>query len=473
MNNINTPLIRTTIYIGEYTLIELIKERQDVDTKWNKPHPKKRICIAGTYPVNQSNGYSKVVYYTAKHLAKYEDIELTIYGFQNFKQINGGQSRNDIPSNVKLHDALATENPKRSGFGEKEIGTFLKENPQDVIIIFNDSIITSALTACIINELPQQRSKFKLISYIDQVYPFQKPEYIDLLNKHYDAIIAFTPYWRDIAYKIGIKQEMPVYIYPHGFDYNLNFPIQTKYARNYFNIDEDAFCILNLNRNQPRKQFDVCMIAMVMMMKRHYMVNVEGHSGKVDGSVLFKTNKYTKRPIKFLIGTNADGYWNLDAVLKHECMLQEVPYEYAKKCLWECESPQQLSDRDVNILQSACDIGVNSCAGGGYELTVIEGIGIGKPQVCAFVGGIREYIEPYFSCPIEPCFRQYGDLKGKGIGVLSELTDPKEYFEGFWKYYSNPELCEKHGKKGREHIIKNYKWETVVEMFYNECLTKL
>jgi hypothetical protein len=31
MNNINTPSIRTTVYIGEYTLIELIKERQDID----------------------------------------------------------------------------------------------------------------------------------------------------------------------------------------------------------------------------------------------------------------------------------------------------------------------------------------------------------------------------------------------------------------------------------------------------------
>ena len=158
MNNINTPLINTTAYIGEHTLKEIIKERQEIEKLWQKPHPKKRILFAGTYPINQSNGYSKVSYYTAKHLAKYDDIELTIYGFQNFKQTHGWQSRNDIPSNVKLHDALATENPRRSGFGEKEIGKFLKENPQDVIIIFNDSIITSAITATIINEMSNLRN---------------------------------------------------------------------------------------------------------------------------------------------------------------------------------------------------------------------------------------------------------------------------------------------------------------------------
>ena len=473
MNNINTPLINKTAYIGEYTLKEIIKERQEIEKLWQKPHPKKRILFAGTYPINQSNGYSKVSYYTAKHLAKYDDIELTIYGFQNFKQTHGWQSRNDIPSNVKLHDALATENPRRSGFGEKEIGKFLKENPQDVIIIFNDSIITSAITATIINEMSNLRNKFKLVSYMDQVYPFQKPEYIDLLNKHFDAIIAFTPYWKNIAYQIGIRKDMPIYIYPHGFDHKLYFPIPINIARTYFNIPQDAFCILNLNRNQPRKQFDTCMIGFVMMLKRHYLVNVKGHTGKENGNINFKVNKYTKRPIKFLVGTNPDGYWNLDAVIKHECLLQDVPYEYVKDCLWKCDTPQQLSDRSINILQNACDIGVNSCAGGGYELTVIEGIGTGKPQVSAFVGGIREYLEPSFSVPVEPVFRQYGDLKGKGIGVLSELTDPKDYFEGFWKYFANPEIYEKHSKRGRQHIIQNYRWETVADMFYNTCLSKI
>ena len=98
---------------------------------------KKRVMLCGTYPIGQSNGYSRVVYYISKFigLKAAETIQLTIYGFQNFKQTAG--TRNDIPSNVILHDALATEEPKRGGFGEKEIGTYLKQNPQDIVIIFN------------------------------------------------------------------------------------------------------------------------------------------------------------------------------------------------------------------------------------------------------------------------------------------------------------------------------------------------
>jgi len=87
----------------------------------------KRILFCGTYPIGTSNGYSKVVYYISKFLGLKEDIDLTIYGFQNFNQTLGASIRNDIPSRVKLHDAFATEDPKRNGFGEKEIGDFIKK----------------------------------------------------------------------------------------------------------------------------------------------------------------------------------------------------------------------------------------------------------------------------------------------------------------------------------------------------------
>ena len=130
-----------------------------------------RVLFCGTYPIGQSNGYSRVVYYIAKYLGAKQDIALTIYGFQNFQQTFGSAQRNDIPSNVRLHDALATEEPKRNGFGENEIGTFLKANPQDVVIIFNDMVITSALVQTIIKEIPQRT--FKFVSYMDQVYPYQ------------------------------------------------------------------------------------------------------------------------------------------------------------------------------------------------------------------------------------------------------------------------------------------------------------
>ena len=110
-----SDLINNTIIVGE--------ESKNKDEKWwKKPDTNKtRVMLCGTYPIGTSNGYSKVVYYIAKYLGEYNDIDLTIYGFQNVANTKGKHLRNDIPKNVKIHDAMAAENPKRSGFGEKAL----------------------------------------------------------------------------------------------------------------------------------------------------------------------------------------------------------------------------------------------------------------------------------------------------------------------------------------------------------------
>ena len=428
---------------------------------------KKRILLCGTYPIAASNGYSKVVYYICKYLGLFDDIKLTVYGFQNFVKTNGANIRNDIPKSVHIHDAYATEEPKRNGFGELEISKFLKDNPQDVVIIFNDNVITSAITNNIVNECAADRKKFKLVSYMDQVYPYQKKEYIQLLNTHFDAIIAFTPYWKGIARKLGIRDSMPMYSFPHGFDEKLYYPIPMKLCRMFYNFDQDAFMVLNLNRNQPRKRWDTTIIAWAEFVERHYNVNVNTKKGD------YRVNKHTKRPIKLVVGTQMEGYWNLMDIFENEIKFREVPWEYAKNTIQPINNPQMLSDKEINILYNSCDVGLNSADGEGYGLCGFESSALGKAQVSANLGGMKEFLNQYNSILIEPVTSIYLDNKSKGIGGKAELTNPHDYAEAFWKYFSNPELVEKHGKKGRENILTHYRWETLVTYFYKKIIPEL
>ena len=312
-----SDLINNTIIVGEET------KKKSIDW-WVPPEKNKtRVMLCGTYPIGTSNGYSKVVYYISKYLGEYKDIELTVYGFQNVANTNGKNLRDNIPKNVKIHDAMAAENPKRSGFGEKEIGDYIKKNPQDIIIIFNDNMITTSLTNTIINECITERKNFKLVSYMDQVYPYQKKAYIELLNKHYDAIIAFTPYWKDIARKLVINNDIPIYTFPHGFDTNIYYPIPKNVARTYFKYNDDDFMVLNLNRNQPRKCWDHTIIAWVEFVEMHYKANVKECKD-------YMVNEYTKRPVKLIVGTSIDAYWNLWDVLENEVKFRDVPLDYVK-----------------------------------------------------------------------------------------------------------------------------------------------
>ncbi len=468
-------LVKSTTVIGDDTIKNkqsnniLATAETSVEPEYNgwwkkSSNGKKRVMLCGTYPIGTSNGYSKVVYYISKYLGKYEDIELTVYGFQNVNNTNDKDLRNDIPSSVKLYDVLAAENPKRNGFGELEIGDFIKKNPQDVIIIFNDNMITTALTTTIIKECGDEKKNYKLISYMDQVYPYQKKEYIDLLNAYYDGIVAFTPYWRDIARKLGIKESIPIYVFPHGFDTTMYYPIPKDIARTYFKYNIDDFMVLNLNRNQPRKCWDHTMIAWVEFVEMHYNVNVRE---------TIKKNKNNTRPVKLIIGTQINAFWNLWDVLENEVKFRDVPLDYVKNTIIEVPMPQQLSDKEINILYNSCDVGCNNCNGGGYELTVFECLGLGIPQVSSYVGGIREYLSENNSIPVKSTIYQYLDNKSNGIGGKAEITDPHEFALGFWKYFNNPELALKHGKNGRENILKNYRWESLVEYFYSKILTNI
>jgi len=472
-------VLKRSIIIGQDSLdeskFEKIEKSQinvvskEIKKNWWTPSKtgNKRIMLCGTYPIAASNGYSKVVYYISKHLGKCEDIDLTIYGFQNFSHTVGSGIRNDIPSRVKIHDAYATENPKRNGFGEVEITDYIKENPQDVIIIFNDNMITSAIVLNIVRECWSEKKNFKLVSYMDQVYPYQKKEYIQLLNTYFDSIIAFTPYWQGIARKLGIKDDMPMFSFPHGFDETLYYPVPMKLCRMYYNFDQDAFMILNLNRNQPRKRWDTTIIAWAEFVERHYHANVENKK------VSYKCNKHTKRPIKLVVGTQIDGYWNLMDVFENEIQFRDIPWEFAKETIQSVNLPQQMSDRDINILYNACDVGLNTADGEGFGLCGFEGAALGKAQVSAYVGGMKEFLNSQNSLLIEPVMSIYLDNKSKGIGGKAELTNPKDYAEAFWKYFSSPELVEKHGKRSRENILVNYRWESVVNYFYKEIIPKL
>jgi len=415
---------------------------------------KTRVMLCGTYPVGQSNGYSRVVYYISKYLGLKEDIQLTIYGFQNFRQTTSSQ-RSDIPPSVILHDAMATENPKRSGFGDKEIADFLKKNPQDVVIIFNDMVITSALVKDITDKLtPEERKQFKLISYMDQVYPYQKKEAIEMLNAHFDGVITFTPYWRKVVRELGLKESIPTYYFPHGFDSTLYFPIPKKLCRIYYDLPQDGFIILNLNRNQPRKRWDHTMMALADVVERHQN--------------LIKANPTKKhKPIRLMIATALNGFWDLVDIFETELRKRKISSEVGKEYLATIAKPQQLSDRDINIMYNACDIGLNTCEGEGFGLCQFEHLAVGCPQVAPNIGGFKEYLHKDNSIMVEPRWFYYVDKVRDGIGGYAEVSDPKEIADAIWKYYTTPKLLINHGYTGRKEILQHYPWETMVNILYS------
>jgi hypothetical protein len=78
-----------------------------------------RALLLGTH-INQSNGYSKVMFNLMRAMAQAQPkSEFLLYGFQNTrgdKVLNGNRTFATL-SNVRVLDAMATETPVQHGFG--------------------------------------------------------------------------------------------------------------------------------------------------------------------------------------------------------------------------------------------------------------------------------------------------------------------------------------------------------------------
>jgi glycosyltransferase involved in cell wall biosynthesis len=417
-----------------------------------------RVIFCGTYPVGQTNGYAKVVYYICKYLGHYEDIDLHVWGFQNYKIVRGVQ-RNDIPASVTLHDALAKEDPKRHGFGEKEFGPFLKKNRYDIVIIFNDMVVTSALTSSIVQNLtPEERKQFKLISYMDQVYPYQRPQYIQVLNEYFDAVIAFTPYWAKVARDLGVTK--PLFWFPHGFDKDLYFPVNQRLARLLFNLPEDAFIVGTTNRTQPRKALNHTLMSWAMCVERHWK--------KCEAAAASGAPK--PQHILLVMGSSSTAFWNMEEIWADQMRRRGVPAAEGTHYIQFLPAPQTYTDRQINILYNAFDVHVSNVLGEGFGLIAFECAGIGRGVVAPDIGGHKEFLLPSHSILVKPVMESYLDNQTDGIGGLAEISNPADIAEGLWAYYTNPKLLKKHSARAREYILTNYQWPTMVAYFHDMLL---
>jgi glycosyltransferase involved in cell wall biosynthesis len=378
--------------------------------------------------VRQYNGYSYAIYELAIELAKKKDIELTLYGFQNFYK-NANHLR-DLPDNVYEYDAYANEEPKQAGFGFDQITEFVTMNQPDVCIIYNDMVVVSN----VIDKLYKvPNRKFKIIVYIDQVYLHQKKEYINLLNEKADFILAFTKYWEECALAQGIT--LPTDYLQHGFNPMVHYPFPKHLARQYYTLKKDDFVILNLNRNQPRKRWDICLQAFAEIVSRHQ-----------------------NKPVKLLIATALQGAWNLLEVYERELKKRGLTLDQGMKHLIMIDNPQQLSDEEVNILYNLADIGINTCDGEGFGLCNFQQAAIGIPQVIPAIGGFLDFFDKDTASMVEPVLNLYIESSRDGVGGESQLCSYKGFVDAIDAYLKNPKLMEEHGKNAREKILRNYKW---------------
>jgi glycosyltransferase involved in cell wall biosynthesis len=404
---------------------------------------KTKVLLCGTIP-SQNNGYSKVVYELSKKLAEYKDIDLHIFGFQNFNSDPTHEQERKLPDNITIYDAYANEEPKKTGFGDELIVDYIKSVNPHIVIVYNDLVVLYRLIRKM-QEIPEAERTFKIVPYIDLVYKSEKNALIKFLQDSCDGGIMFTEYWKEIIKGQGFTK--PLHVVEHGFDKMNFFPIDKEVARNYFNLDQKDFIILNLNRQNPRKRWDTCFQAFVKFISTH-----------------------PNDPIKLLVGTAIQGSWDLIDLFVSECRKYGLDPEVAKKHLIIMNNPQKLSDKDVNILYNCADVGINSSDGEGFGLCSYEHAAMGVPQILANVGGIKDCFTLENSFLVEPKWSFYVDSSRDIVGGEAEVCDYNDFTQMFEQAYSNRGILQKFGQKARKIILEKYKWEEKAKKFYDAII---
>jgi glycosyltransferase involved in cell wall biosynthesis len=409
------------------------------------PEKKVRFMLVGTH-AHQTTGYSKVTYHLIQELAKYPWLELFHFGFQkfmvapaNYRVYPAGVDVYDPAAAEKATSATAAAVPQEMGFGFSQLPDYVKKVKPDVIMIYNDAGVICRFLDNLESKLTPQERTYKTLIYLDQVYIIQRPELLARMDKAADAYFAFTAYWKERMEAQGIKK--PIYILRHGFDPEQFKPMDRASLRKKHGIPENLFIFLNLNRNTPRKRYDIVVSAFAELVARH-----------------------PTKPLALMCVCDGgeQGWFPIQEIYLRELEKRKVPIQFHGHKVMLTKSALTYPDEIINEFYAMSDVGITAADGEGFGLCQFEAMGIGIPQVVPYIGGFRDFCKDGVnSRAVNHVHSAYLPLSASNVGGMIEVVDPKDLARAAEDYLLDSDMRESHGKAARETVCA-YKWSSEV-----------
>ena len=408
----------------------------------NSTDGKLKFLLVGTH-IHQFTGYSKVTYGFLRVLAKQKNIAVTHFGFQ--KNPNIPPNFRPYPPSVRVLDAAEMEakatppgtTPPPQGFGFNVLSDVIRQEKPNVVMIYNDMAVVSRFLEEIRKSGIQRN--FKIWIYVDQVYNTQLQAHLDIINRDADRVFAFTKHWKQCLKDQGITR--PLDVLGHGFDRELFNTTDRNEIRKKLNLPLDAFMLVSLNRNQPRKRYDLLIMAFTELIV-----------------------KYPTKPIFLMCvcDKGEKGGWWIFELFARELKLRNAPIERFGNRLLMTNQDMAYRDEDINMFYNLADIGISTADGEGWGLCNFEQMGVGVPQVIPDIGGFKEFCNSNNSVLVKPKHRMALPTAYSPIGGEAEVCDPHDICLGIEEYLVDSEKRKKHGEEAKKTVL-GYTWEKATE----------
>jgi D-inositol-3-phosphate glycosyltransferase len=401
---------------------------------------KQNILFLATHPM-QPTGYARIAHKLSNYLADQDGYNFYYFAFQNYKNTI---IKRDISKNIHFIDVeeVSKTNMLNDSFGVSLLTKYIHELKIDILFIYNDIL----LSCRIFNELLKIPKTFKTILYIDLVYNYERNVLIQHAAKFTDLFFVFSEYWVNDLKNQGVS-ENKIKVLPHGISDNV-YPLDKILCRNELKIDENDFIILNTNRNAYRKGWDISIHSFLLAYK---------NLGCPDN-------------FKFFINCHfmSDYGHNIIELIKLFCQILELDYQHIiNHNILRLPKNGYLSDKTINYLYNASDVGLNTCLGEGFGLCNIEHASVGCVQVVSKVGAFHDNLPNDLCFKIDPITKIYIakhiDEHG-GFGYITrpeDIADKLEYIYNYrYKFETNSLLS--------KTIRDKFNWDTILKQFYND-----
>lgn len=379
---------------------------------------------------NQGTGYGKSAAKVCNWLLANgpPDLELVYYAFQNYPY----QDIKDrfIDPRIRFVDALELDSESPKGFGDKGIVPTVEKEDPDMLFIYNDIAVITALLGILENHLQGR----KVVTFMDIVYPWQDVNRFEYLKDKIDLTFTYTNSWKQhLVDDLGWESNKIEYLHL-GVDEPRKKMTQEEALRE-MGLPEDTWMVLNMNRNSYRKQWCVTIKAWV-----DFWVRV----GK-------------PRRVKLFVGgvlKSDDGY-DIRELIKVECMKYHLnEHELLDHHIFQNPWPLHASDEFVEKVMAASAVGINTCCGEGYGMTNMEHAFYGKPQVVSGVPAVKEVMGDV-AMVVEPTvWTTVSKFESHGGEIA--IHDYKAYSDALYHLYTQGFF---EGQRYVDHVRAHGDWE--------------
>jgi len=199
------------------------------------------------------------------------------------------------------------------------------------------------------------RKQFKSIFYFPVDFALTPNLGIGL--DFFDYLATYTEYGKSQVLRLDPKLINKLHVIPHGNNSKDFYPLPkdeiTTFRKEYFGDNFNKFIVTNINRNQSRKDIPTTIFGFLEYWE-----------------------EYNKNAFLYLHMNWKDPMgWNLKTILSQTPLREGVDYMFPS----EEDATKGASVELVNKIYNASDVYINTCTGGGWELSVTEAMATKLP----------------------------------------------------------------------------------------------